>query len=115
VRFLCGFVLGFVLIAPATAAAAEAKANALLTAELYGRTLGQASQCPEIAADRLEAAASLVAAHLKAVAPGEAARAAAAARLGQAMTQGAQTIRNGETTCVQAEAELGNIEHDLSP
>jgi hypothetical protein len=83
-------------------------------AELYGRTLGAAAQCQEIAPQRLDNAAALASARIKALAANDAERAAAGAALATAVARGSRDVQSGATTCAQAESELGNLEHELA-
>jgi hypothetical protein len=111
---LSWWIIALIGLLPAPAFAEEARAVA--TAELYGRTLGEASQCKEVAALRLEAAATRAAAHIKTIAgTGAATRGAAGARFDAAMQAGAAAIHDGAVTCAQAAAELDNLEHELPP
>jgi hypothetical protein len=83
-------------------------------AALYGRTLGAAAECPSVSRARLEAAAELAAAHIKARAPGAPAQAAAGTELAKGIDRGTGDVRSGALTCAQAESELGNLERDLA-
>jgi hypothetical protein len=83
-------------------------------ADLYGRILGAASQCRSIAASRVEATTAKASAHLKAIAHDGTDAAMAGRRLLGAVGDGKQEVASGRTTCVQAAAELDNLEHELS-
>jgi len=83
-------------------------------AALYGRTLGAAAECKGITRERLEQAAHKASAHLKALAPSEAAQSAAATDLANGIERGTRDVSSGAVTCAQAESEFGNLEHDLA-
>jgi len=102
------------LLAAVVLAQAPAPGKAEALAALYGRTLGAAAECTGITRERLEAAAAQASAHVKAVAPGEAAQAAAGAELARGIDRGNRDVRTGVITCAQAESEFGNLEHDLA-
>lgn len=87
---------------------------ALEFAGLYGRTLGGASECGDIPHDRVDAVAAKAQAHLRTLVKGEGARAEVGQRFSDALYQGALSVRSGETTCAQVEADLGNLDHELS-
>jgi hypothetical protein len=89
--------------------------KAELLADVYGRTLGAASQCTAIGRDRLGHVATIAAAHLKTLPPPPGGEAAIGARLTDAMARGGRDVASGAVTCAQAESELGNLEHDLGP
>jgi hypothetical protein len=87
---------------------------ALELAELYGRTLGAASQCPDIAQDRVRAVTAKAGAHLRTLATGPDAGALVGQRFTDAISRGASEVQSGETTCVQASADFGNLDHELA-
>ena len=108
-------MIGPVLLAALVLVQAQAPGKAETLATLYGRTLGAAADCPGISRERLEAAATQVSAHLKAMAQGdEAAQAAAGTELARSIDRGNRDVRSGVLTCAQAESEFGNLEHDLA-
>lgn len=87
---------------------------AVEVAALYGRTLGAASECPEIGADRLKAVTEKVLAHLRDLAPDRDERELVGQRFSGAIDEGAQAVRNGETICAQAADDLGNLDYELT-
>lgn len=99
---------------PGFAAADAGPSKAQVMADLYGRILGAASQCRSIAAGRVEEATASASAHLKAISRDHADTAAAGQRLLGAVGDGKEEVASGRTTCVQAAAELDNLEHELS-
>jgi hypothetical protein len=104
-----------VLLAAALALTqAQAPTRAESLAELYGRTLGAAAECKDIARPRIDAAARAAAAHVKKVAKSEAERSAAGRILAANADRGGRDVRSGFVTCAQAESELGNLERDLA-
>lgn len=82
-------------------------------AALYGRTLGAALECPEISADRVKALTERALAHLRDLAPDRGQRDVVGQRLSDAIEEGAQSVRNGEMTCAQAEADVSNLDYEL--
>jgi hypothetical protein len=86
---------------------------ALDVAAVYGRTLGAASECPAIPSDRVDAIARKAQAHLRLLAPRANDQATVGQRFSDALYQGASDVRDGQTICAQAEADLGNLDHEL--
>lgn len=87
---------------------------ALEFAGLYGRTLGAASECSDIPHDRVDAVADKAQAYLRNLAKGDDSRAMIGQRFSEALYQGASSVRTGQTICAQAEADLDNLDHELS-
>ncbi len=83
-------------------------------AELYGRTLGAAAQCQDIARQRIDEAAAKASARIKILAASDAERTAAGMVLARAADVGSRDVESGATTCVQAESELANLERELA-
>lgn len=83
-------------------------------AELYGRTLGAASQCPDVARQRIDDATAKASARIKTLAANDAERTAAGTVLARAADVGSRDVESGATTCVQAESELANLERELA-
>jgi hypothetical protein len=87
--------------------------KALSLAELYGRTLGAAAQCPAVSAARLGALAEKAALRVKSLAHGPAEAEAAGGRLSDFVARGRRDVANGAETCAQAQSEFANLEHEL--
>jgi hypothetical protein len=103
----------FSLAAVVLAQAAQPSPPEALAA-LYGRTLGAAAECKTVTRGRLEAAAEMASARLKALARDAAAQSAAGAALAKGIDRGTRDVLSGAITCTQAETEFGNLERDLA-
>jgi hypothetical protein len=84
------------------------KAEAL--ADLYGQTLGAASQCQGVAPEQLATVARKAADHIKVVAAGDA---AAATSLDGGIARGRRAVASGAESCAQAESEFADLAHEL--
>ena len=95
-------------------AQADAPTKAEDLAEIYGRTLGAAAACSNIARPRVDAAEAAASAHLKTLAANEGERAVAGRILADNVDRGGRDVADGLTTCAQAESELADLEHELA-
>jgi len=93
---------------------AHAPGRAESLATLYGRTLGEASECKAIARARIDRAATLASAHIKSLAATPAERMAAGNSLAKGVDRGSRDVTSGAITCRQAESELDALEHELA-